>query len=42
MPCPPQAQFEQQQAAVEAAAADLERQRLANRALRERAAALEK
>ena len=34
--------YEQQEAAVEAAAADLERQRLANEALRERGAALEK
>lgn len=37
-----QAMYEQQAAAVEAATADLERQRLANESLRERAAALEK
>lgn len=37
-----QAMYEEQAAAVEAATADLERQRLANESLRERAAALEK
>ena len=37
-----QAMYEEHAAAVEAATADLERQRLANEALRERGAALEK